>query len=481
MTSIATQYFTRLREYRVIVCKECKHAVWPKEVDPHLSGKHHKVKKEERESVQESIHSMWRGLITDPEQFVAPVEVEEPIPELSSYEGLMCRFCAYITTTEKSLKWHWKDKHNWTVTEGGKGGGRRSEEQRKRMEKRTEEGCKKVTCQRFFPTRYGSQYFRIKGREDDGPAADRWERIQQDAQRRLKAMEEEANNTIQEGEKDEVNRWLERTGWDRYLMGFNRDELVEVVRKPGGNKDQDERIEEEVWKAMTEVGTISQQTASKACYMIRAEAVRVETEPHMYKPLKQYWKPETIEKRVNPWRQILMFFVRTQAAHAWRSPPYRFTQSQLDAYTRLIAEAERVNEEREDGEEEEEEDQGMTPIRQACLDFCIELLNQEMEFSEWDCALNCAMAVLGVKGSGWQPEAVYTSWISSIMKCARYMVVQKATGMTVPAGDVEGLAGGRRMEFDEDSGYGSSNSSLRSSPPGRSSISVEGAIIQYKR
>lgn len=59
-------------------------------------------------------------------------------------------------------------------------------------------------------------------------------------------MEEDTNKIIQDGEKTEVNRWLERTGWEKYLIGLNRDELAAVIKKPGGDKDKDERVEVEV-------------------------------------------------------------------------------------------------------------------------------------------------------------------------------------------------------------------------------------------
>lgn len=42
----------------------------------------------------------------------------------------------------------------------------------------------------------------------------------------------------------------------------------------------------------------------------------------------------------------------------------------------------------------------LTPIQRACLDFCIELLNQRVVHREYDCALVCAMAVLGVRDRG---------------------------------------------------------------------------------
>ena len=87
MSSIATRYFTRLGDYEVIICKECKHAVWPKEVGSHLGRRHHKMKKEGRKSVQQAIDISWRGLIADPARLVLPVEIKEPIPELPLYEG----------------------------------------------------------------------------------------------------------------------------------------------------------------------------------------------------------------------------------------------------------------------------------------------------------------------------------------------------------------------------------------------------------
>jgi hypothetical protein len=42
----------------------------------------------------------------------------------------------------------------------------------------------------------------------------------------------------------------------------------------------------------------------------------------------------------------------------------------------------------------------LTLIQRACLDFCIELLNQRVVHREYDCALMCAMAVLGVRNQG---------------------------------------------------------------------------------
>ncbi|KAF2480351.1 hypothetical protein BDY17DRAFT_255096, partial [Neohortaea acidophila] len=52
--------------------------------------------------------------------------------------------------------------------------------------------------------------------------------------------------------------------------------------------------------------------------------------------------------------QMLMFFVRTQQPHEWRSPAYRFSKRQAKAFRELIAVVEVVVEE----EEEEVEGEG---------------------------------------------------------------------------------------------------------------------------
>ncbi|KAF1828970.1 hypothetical protein BDW02DRAFT_537164, partial [Decorospora gaudefroyi] len=45
-------------------------------------------------------------------------------------------------------------------------------------------------------------------------------------------IETRAQNTIQEGERDEVNPWLERTQWLPYLVGIEQLELIACVEEP---------------------------------------------------------------------------------------------------------------------------------------------------------------------------------------------------------------------------------------------------------
>src|SRR5690242_14240460 len=57
------------------------------------------------------------------------------------------------------------------------------------------------------------------------------------------------------------------------------------------------------------------------------------------------------------WQQILMFFARTQREHAWKSPAYRFTRRQREAWEAFVEAAERSVEGEEDEEEEEDDEE----------------------------------------------------------------------------------------------------------------------------
>jgi hypothetical protein len=64
------------------------------------------------------------------------------------------------------------------------------------------------------------------------------------------------------------------------------------------------------------------------------------------------------------------------------------------------------------------------------MDFVIELLNQQIQSSEYECALVCALAVLGVSdhegGRPWKDPHSYPQILSSVIKISRFVIVHKA-------------------------------------------------------
>ena len=79
-------------------------------------------------------------------------------------------------------------------------------------------------CQRLFVQGQGSQYFEVQPPENDddpaivpvnGDAA--WARVGEAMAKAWERVEKRAISTIQAGERDEVNPWVERTQWLPYL------------------------------------------------------------------------------------------------------------------------------------------------------------------------------------------------------------------------------------------------------------------------
>ena len=68
----------------------------------------------------------------------------------------------------------------------------------------------------------------------------------------------------------------------------------------------------------------------------------------------------------------------------------------------------------------------MSELEQACLAFCIELLNQTYHIQEYESVLICAMAVLGRGKFGWCNPESYLPILSRVIKIARFMIVQQA-------------------------------------------------------
>jgi RecQ family ATP-dependent DNA helicase len=312
-------------------------------------------------------------------------------------------------------------------------------------------------------------------------------------------VETRAQNTIQEGERDEVNPWLERTQWLPYLVGMERPELLACIEEPVAEPDprqeeqQAEPVEAAMWEAMDGLARFSQASViHRIGVFVRLEAIRTEKHQTRFQPLQPYMDEKSINEHVRPWQQVLMFFARTQRGHSWKSPKYRFTRLQREAWEALVEAAERSagpEEEEEEVEEEAEDEemddaemqddvdeaieemetdeqnttanairepQTLSNIQKACLEFCIALLSQTVTRKEYDSPLVCALAVLGVKEDGWKGAEQYPPVLSAVIKVARFMVVQQALEMSGPLDGED--------EFDSDSAYESDDSS---NPPRR--------------
>jgi hypothetical protein len=323
----------------------------------------------------------------------------------------------------------------------------------------------------------GSQYFEVQSPDDDiDPAIvpvnseAGWARVGEAMAKAWERVEKQVIRTIQAGERDEVNPWVERTQWLPYLVGMEREDLLacieELVAKPDlRSEDKGEPVEAAIWAAMAGLMRFSQASViERVGIFVQLEAIRTERHQTQFKPLQPYMDKETIVKHTRPWQQVLMFFARTQKEHEWKSPQYRFRRRQREAWEALVREATRTavaeaaetdketdeaidkeGEEQEDNNEPEMEmdetdqareaapNQGtararpekLSRIQKACLEFCIALLDHRITRCEYDSPLVCALAVLGVKEEGWKGPEQYPPILSAVIKTARFIVVQQ--------------------------------------------------------
>jgi hypothetical protein len=162
--------------------------------------------------------------------------------------------------------------------------------------------------------------------------------------------------------------------------------------------------------------------------------------------VQAYVVVEAIVKHSVPWQQVLMFFARTQVPHEWNSPKYLFTRRQQRAWEKLWDEAQTVAQSsrlsspvrNSPDPKSANSSRGASPVPSqvsedeflqfgnadrdtpdnraqfelstvdtACLDFCMELLNQRTRVEDYECALICALAVQGRGEAGWRDADSY--------------------------------------------------------------------------
>lgn len=259
-------------------------------------------------------------------------------------------------------------------------------------------------------------------------------------------------------------------------------------RESNGDESEGEwagRIDHTLWEAMGELAAISQFTVGQSGVMLRLEAVKSEIDQQQFQPLRPYQEVASIKHHCRPWQQMLMFFIRTQRPHDWSSPAYQFNRRQTTASGKLIEVAgEPLQFESEeagdstmssiegnssDNEDDDNHDRlpddrpQMKSIHQACLTFCIESLNQTIHNKEYDMAMVCATADLGVHAQhGFRAPESYPPILSLIVKIARFTIIQQAEEVARP-GEPDGRysLGGGPMHFEHgsDSGYESEEQS----------------------
>ena len=112
-------FFERLPQHKVIVCKMCRYAVVKSGVQSHLSEKH---KSQLTVDARKAIADEARGMaqVADSHDDVEyPAPTSAPLPGLQLWDdGFKCKECGYIRRTKEDMQKHCRREHGWVNARG---------------------------------------------------------------------------------------------------------------------------------------------------------------------------------------------------------------------------------------------------------------------------------------------------------------------------------------------------------------------------
>ena len=114
------QLFQHIPRHGITVCKKCKYAIVPAQVNSHVQSQHPTtISKEERQRMVRSIAAL-SGIAKTPQEVRLPRQGQKPIKGLPIlHDGFRCTHqtpsspCNYICRTLTGIQKHCGDRHQW--------------------------------------------------------------------------------------------------------------------------------------------------------------------------------------------------------------------------------------------------------------------------------------------------------------------------------------------------------------------------------
>lgn len=411
--------------YQILICRECKYAIWPHQSRSHFTGPHHRLNGTRAQQIQKEIQS-WPDLIQDPQQFQVPVSVEQAIPELELHDGFQCQAsvmnCHYICVKYQSIRRHVQNQHGISRFQR-----RGQPSQAQQAESHDRPLWRAVQCQRFFVQGPRSHFFEVSQADAIEQREDATSRAMELMQTAWQQALERDDRFIQEGQENEVNPWLKRTGWHEYLVGKDRLMLLDLIAEPGEDDPEEIHV---IWRAMDQMIRHCQQTVgTRVGIFVRLEAIRTEKHQTRFYPLQPYMDAKQMGEYSRPWKQVIAFIARTQTNPLEGRPKYRLSEEQKRLWQKVIELAQEEGQREESPADSSDDEEGgdagrLSGLPEACLWFCTTLLNQMIQKKEYESPLICGLALLGVKADGWKDANDYPPILSAMIKISRFMVIQ---------------------------------------------------------
>jgi superfamily II DNA helicase RecQ len=429
-----------LPEFQVVVCRECKYAVLPSEIDSHFKGQRpHSFTKEARQRIVQKV-GQFKGLIPnkvelEQSEFPFPVDTSKPVGVLGlpKSNGLRCthtasgKECPHIYSSAQKMREHCNKKHDWKSTNiGGRPKGN-SVQSGPRVPWRSG-----VQYQQFFKQGPKSGFFEVMRNQESiqmPVQTTAWEQVQQRITEGFQKVEEVHQQKIKAtDESREPNPWLRRVGWVQHLSGLDRTKLVELV---GPVNIPEEPELEVIHQAFTQLIRTTQKTGVAEVVGRAAlfEANRKEASKKATKPFNSRMDKTTFHQYTTVWKQLLSYIWRVRERKEDQDeelPMFKITEQQEIAAYELERVVERVVQSQEQSGSEGLEEV-KRQVEKRTLQFCIALLDHQLGDDEYKSGIISGLAVLGMQEGGrWSNAKDYTPKLSAVIKLARLMVIQQA-------------------------------------------------------
>jgi hypothetical protein len=450
-------------DYAIVICTLCKYALHQGKsvIAEHLSA-HHKelfaTPKEMRayaktfasyrQSRPEIVHMIH----------VPPDKAPHPHLELHS-NGVACRLCdsePKILCTRKGMQTHLKVAHQWLQDQ--QPGRPRQRPRDNRQGGLFEEVTRPVYCQTFHKKGQHSRYFEVRmpivSCEDATPFAQLSlrEKVEQDLARKLQSVNRSQNSVVTQAHSVDVSPWLDMTRWPQYLRGHDLAALAPLVHLPPRQVDPQGAEAHHAMLQQHLIGSFDR-LIELARESILTEKVNVFDQHRINsfirrkssdRPLFCKLQEGTYKKYKAVWQRLLCYIYRLVVQRKYPALAYVFTDSQSAGLDRMLAAVRALEAYREEARPPRDQryDEGLQECKkrldQACLLFCISLLDHCLRGNIYDSIVIGFLAVLGIneKENRFYEAVQYTSHLSAFMKMAQMLVIQRAV-LAADYGEVE--------------------------------------------
>lgn len=435
-------------ECKVLICRECKYAVPPDGLNPHLRRFH------KDDHVDLCVHqgpaAVAKKLLSQPnkplmdpkkEKIAIPAHKIDAHPFLDLHSGYQCNMCPQILCTTKGIREHVRIEHNIVR----RGPGRPTSNSPYSVQDWTS-----VMCQRVFVSGCQSKYFAVyspeetktrKMIEQDGqepkgkapgavpPAIEDLVRAEIFGQLAVHRERHQAADSIiaKETDKTEVSPWLELTRWSTYLSGHSLPGVARLGALPVHSSESlleilcesIDRLVDSAHRSVCEdrINAFDQMRINSFLQRPRAAD----------KPLMVKLQKSTYKRYSSIWKRLLCFVHRTMQPCQRLQLQHRLTPTQITHYDRMMMSAEvTLHDKLRSGVASGAAE--LSSLDYNCLQFCVSLLDHDLKASIFESSILGFLAVLGIdEVKGILREAYhYTPMLSGFIKISQLFVIQLA-------------------------------------------------------